>query len=262
LVIAKNLNELGFIDSSESQLLIKWDMFNQNQSSPFFDQEWMFDEKEGFDIVIGNPPYGVSIKDNYRKNVVSYLGNVPDYEIYYYFIQVAEKFIIKNGILSYIIPNTYLFNTYAGKYREDILKRWNILEILDCTKFPIFENAVVRNTINIWKKESGSNIIGYRNTANIKSFEELLAKNRELVIKWLIKDLKDKNMLVIEIASFFKLFVYKIGSVTLEESRCIREEVCSYTELIALYLNADTCEHCRQHIKRRPLAVMEASIGS
>lgn len=69
-------------------------------------------------------------------------------------------------------------------------------------------------------------------------------------------------MLVIEIASFFKLFVYKIGSVTLEESRCIREEVCSYTELIALYLNADTCEHCRQHIKRRPLAVMEASIGS
>lgn len=183
LVIAKNLNELGFIDSSESQLLIKWDMFNQNQSSPFFDQEWMFDEKEGFDIVIGNPPYGVSIKDNYRKNVVSYLGNVPDYEIYYYFIQVAEKFIIKNGILSYIIPNTYLFNTYAGKYREDILKRWNILEILDCTKFPIFENAVVRNTINIWKKESGSNIIGYRNTANIKSFEELLAKNREFLRK-------------------------------------------------------------------------------
>lgn len=183
LAIADKLKEMGFVDCSESQLLAHWDMFDQNASSPFFDKEWMFGVKEGFDIAIGNPPYGVSIKDDYRKNVVAHLGNVPDYEIYYYFIQIAEKLISKDGILSYIIPNTYLFNTYAKKYRELILKRWNVLEILDCTRFPIFENAVVRNTINTWQKTTGSDLIGYRNTTNINSFEELLAKKREFMKK-------------------------------------------------------------------------------
>jgi adenine-specific DNA-methyltransferase len=178
--IANELNRMGFIDESETQQLASWDMFNQNASSSFFDKEWMFGMKEGFDIAIGNPPYGVSIKGNYRKDVVAKLGNVPDYEIYYYFIQIAERLIKDNGILSYIIPNTYLFNTFANKYRVNILKKWNVIEILDCTKFPIFEKAVVRNTINTWQKGTcDNNFVGYRNTTDISSFNELLSKKRE-----------------------------------------------------------------------------------
>lgn len=130
----------------------------------------------GFDIVIGNPPYGVSIKGSYRTNVVDNHGQVPDYEIYYYFIEVANNLLHDNGVLSYIIPNTYLFNTYAANYRLHILKDWTIVEILDCTKFPIFKSAVVRNTINLWRKEKSHNQIGYRNTAGIKSFDDLTAK--------------------------------------------------------------------------------------
>lgn len=182
LSIATKLNEMGFISDSETQQLASWDMFDQNASSLFFDPEWMFGVKDGVDIVIGNPPYGVSIKDEYRKSVVTCLGNVPDYEIYYYFIQIAEKLIKDKGILSYIIPNTYLFNTFANKYRESILKKWNVLEILDCTKFPIFEKAVVRNTINTWQKGACSNNpVGYRNTANINTFDELILKKREYI---------------------------------------------------------------------------------
>ncbi len=179
--LADELNELGFVNEDEAQQLASWDMFNQNTSSSFFDSDWMFGVKDGFDIVIGNPPYGVSIKGEYRKNVVKHLGNVPDYEIYYYFIQIAEKATIGNGILSYIIPNTYLFNTFAAKYRIQILKTWNIIEILDCTKFPVFESAVVRNTINTWQKKclkNDINSIGYRKTSGVLSFRELVAQKR------------------------------------------------------------------------------------
>ena len=130
----------------------------------------------GFDIVIGNPPYGVSIKGTYRTNVVANHGKVPDYEIYYYFIEVANMLLHNNGVLSYIIPNTYLFNTYATNYRLNILNDWTIVEILDCTRFPIFKSAVVQNTINLWRKGTEQNTVGYRNTANINSFEELIAK--------------------------------------------------------------------------------------
>lgn len=59
----------------------------------------------GFDIVIGNPPYGISIKDEHRIIAVNTFGKVPDFEIYYFFIQLAYNLLKDNGILSYIIPN-------------------------------------------------------------------------------------------------------------------------------------------------------------
>lgn len=139
-------------------------------------------EQGGFDIVIGNPPYGVSIKDDYRKAVVASWGNVPDYEIYYYFIVLAAPLLKEKGIMSYIIPNTFLFNTFAKHFREMLVEKWNVLEILDCTKFPIFESAVVRNAINLFQKDSdGSKLVGYRNTANVTSFSDLLEREREFM---------------------------------------------------------------------------------
>jgi len=139
-------------------------------------------EKGGFDIVIGNPPYGVSIKDDYRKAVVASWGNVPDYEIYYYFMVLAAPLLKEKGIMSYIIPNTFLFNTFAKHFREMLVEKWNVLEILDCTKFPIFESAVVRNAINLFQKDSeGSKQVGYRNTANVTSFSDLLEREREFM---------------------------------------------------------------------------------
>ena len=172
--LAMMLEDIGAVGNIEAQQLAGWDMFDQNASSPFFDSEWMFDINNSFDIVIGNPPYGVSIKGQYRKDVVKHLGNVPDYEIYYYFIQVAEELLSDKGILSYIIPNTYLFNNFAKNYRISILEKWNVIEILDCTKFKIFESATVLNTINTWQKnKEGCKTIGYRNTSEANTFKEL-----------------------------------------------------------------------------------------
>jgi len=45
------------LDNKTARILSKWDPFDQNSSSPFFDSAWMFDMKDGFDVVIGNPPY-------------------------------------------------------------------------------------------------------------------------------------------------------------------------------------------------------------
>lgn len=135
----------------------------------------------GFDIVIGNPPYGVSIRDNYRKAIVNDLGKVPDFEIYYYFIEIAQKLIETKGILAYIIPNTYLFNNYANEYRKFLLKSWTLIEILDCTKFAIFESATVRNTINIWQNGIIGDSVGYRNTSNVDSFSSLIEKQRDQI---------------------------------------------------------------------------------
>jgi tRNA1(Val) A37 N6-methylase TrmN6 len=68
----------------------------------------MFGVSDGFDVVIANPPYGVSIRGDLRIDTENSLGKVPDYEIYYYFIEVAKALLVSNGIMIYIIPNTIL----------------------------------------------------------------------------------------------------------------------------------------------------------
>jgi hypothetical protein len=143
-------------------------------------------DKVGFDIVIGNPPYGVSIKGLEREKIVQKWGKVPDFEIYYFFIEVANYLLNKNGVKSYIIPNTYLFNTFAEKYRLDLLDKWGIVEILDCTKFEVFNSATVRNTINLWKKNK-IETIGYRETKDVANYKELISKERKTVNKSALK---------------------------------------------------------------------------
>lgn len=177
-----NDNKLSLIERARTDInFFDWDII-------FSD---VFAEKKGFDVVIGNPPYGVSIKDDYRKAVVYHLGNVPDYEIYYYFIEIAHRCLMEKGILSYIIPNTYLFNTYANTYRHSILQKWNALEILDCTKFPVFKSAVVRNTINTWQKnKDGSSHVGYRNTVGVTAFDALVKKDKQIMSA---SDLQEMN---------------------------------------------------------------------
>lgn len=181
---AKNAKKLRDQIYSIAQKQLKLKELYESDDRPFFLWHLMFQDvlvdRKGFDIIIGNPPYGVSIKGDYRNQVLKEIGKVPDYEIYYYFIELAYKFSKENTILSYIIPNTYLFNTFAESYRNDLLDKWNLIEILDCTKFDIFENATVRNTINTWAKGS-SNTVGYRKTKNINSFNELISYERHKI---------------------------------------------------------------------------------
>src|SRR5690606_7618255 len=49
----------------------------------YFSDVWH--EHGRFDIGLGNPPYGLSVKREYRRIVLKQFDQVPDYEIYYCF---------------------------------------------------------------------------------------------------------------------------------------------------------------------------------
>ncbi|MDD4150727.1 MAG: TaqI-like C-terminal specificity domain-containing protein [Bacteroidales bacterium] len=163
--------------------------------------EWRFEFPEilnekgdfvGFDVVIGNPPYGVSIKDKTeREYLVFSLSKVPDFEIYYWFINKGHHILKQNGVISLIIPNTILFNVFAQKFRMSLFDNWTLNEILDCTEINIFEDATVRNIIfQFTKDDSKKNTLSYKNTANIISFENLI--NRKSVS--ISKETAEKNI--------------------------------------------------------------------
>ena len=184
-----NLKKLQ--QKAEKALLEKEEIVNNVIYENAF--EWRFEFPEvlndngdyvGFDVVIGNPPYGVSIKGKERSYLVSSLSKVPDYEIYYWFINQGHKILRNKGYSSYIIPNTILFNVFAQRYRMDLFNNWLIEEVLDCTDIDIFEDATVRNIIFLFQKhENGCEHLYYRNTAKISEFNNLILKERSIIPK-------------------------------------------------------------------------------
>lgn len=161
--------------------------------------EWRFEFPEvlddkgnfvGFDVVIGNPPYGVALSNSERTEIGKVLGKVPDFEIYYFFINLSKNLLCKNGLKSYIIPNTILFNVFAKTFRETLFDKWQINSILDCTNFPIFDGATVRCIITQFQNKESLNIINYKPTADVINFENLIERGTENVSK---KQLLENN---------------------------------------------------------------------
>ena len=164
----------------------------KHEAVNFFEPRYFFPQiTNGFDIVIGNPPYGVSIKNEYRANVVKCLGKVPDYEIYYYFIEAAYLLLKEGGIKTFIIPNTFLFNVFAEKYREKLLTDWEIKCLTDCTAFKLFEAATVFNAITVFtKNQNEHNQIGYKYTDNALDFATLSSRKTMFLSK---QEMLDNN---------------------------------------------------------------------
>lgn len=146
--IAALLKDDGW-DSETAKKLAGWDPYDQNASAPFFDNEWMFGLADGFDMVIGNPPYGVKFSAEEKARLKStYATIVGKYDSYGFFFERAFGLGSKSALVSYITPHTWLSITEARTLREHVLKTRTILEIVDLSE-PVFGEASVDAAISL-----------------------------------------------------------------------------------------------------------------
>ena len=168
--IAELLRSMGAIGESEAAVLASWDMFDQNASSPFFDPEWMFDVKEGFDIVIGNPPYisaTAQIADKQlakqRNDIIAsqrFKSLYQKWDLYIPFIEFGMDHMCKHeGLCTMIVPYPLTNQLYAKVLRKIIVTSFDMFEIVDLNGTKIFENATVSNCIPFIKKNHGCKTI-------------------------------------------------------------------------------------------------------
>ncbi len=125
-----------------------------------------------------------------RFKTLKHLNKVPDFEIYYFFIDVAFNLLTNNkGILTYIVPNTYLFNVFAEKYREDMVKKWEVSSLLDFTNYSLFDAATVRNSVFILCKNGKTKTIKYLPTGNGSlDLSSFMSQKEETIDVQLLKD--------------------------------------------------------------------------
>jgi adenine-specific DNA-methyltransferase len=147
--IIAELKENGW-DHGPADALSAWDPYNQNASAKYFDPEWMFGFKE-FDIVIGNPPYGAEIKADVRKKFTDFYHhqNNPA-DSYLLFMERAHQLLKPNGLVSYIVSNTWLPSLTFQKIRRFLTSSftWHNLLVIRTKVFA----AVVDTNVILFEK--------------------------------------------------------------------------------------------------------------
>jgi hypothetical protein len=121
-------------ETATARKLATWNPYDQNAWAGFFDAEWMFGIADGFDIVIGNPPY-VRIQNIAENEAVilkhHYSSAIGKFDVYVLFVENAFRLISAKGIICLIHPHRFLTADYGRGIKAFLDKvhglQWAIL---------------------------------------------------------------------------------------------------------------------------------------
>ena len=154
--LAEELTGVG-MPADEAEKIAYWDPYDQNASTDFFDTEWMFGIADGFDVVIGNPPY-IShdrIAKGFKAKIKDYYQSYqPFADVYCYFIEKAIELQNEGGVLSLITSNSYLRAEYGAPIRKLLQSKNTLHRLLSVEDSQVFESAIVNVAILISRKST------------------------------------------------------------------------------------------------------------
>ena len=135
------------------------DMDLSANSQFFLWHTWFHDvfsrpSKEGFDIVIGNPPYVKEYVnrhafDGFRETSPYYIGKM---DLWYGFACHGIDLLCQGGLLCLIAQNNWTTSTGAKKMRNKIVEDARVLQMLDFNTYMVFENADIQTMIMLFEK--------------------------------------------------------------------------------------------------------------
>ena len=179
-----------------------------DNSEFFLWHTWFSDvfENGGFDIVIGNPPYGAKLtsqeKNLYRKLYPETQFKIDTYSL---FLLHSLNVLSKGGFCYYIIPNTLLDNYFEEEVRKVLIK--NVVYEINDLSDKVFDTAVVHSMIFAFSKNnkkeysirvSTSNFLDEINVLIPKSFFEKQPQCAYSIRTYgsndLLEKLKEKSM--------------------------------------------------------------------
>ena len=137
--------------------LTDWNPYDQNLSSPFFDADWMFGVTDGFDVVIGNPPY-IQLQSNGGELAALYEGaNYKSFartgDIYCLFYEHGWEMLSEGGLLCFITSNKWMRAGYGEKLRAFLSESTNPELLIDFSGLKIFESATVDVNILLFSRQ-------------------------------------------------------------------------------------------------------------
>ena len=218
----------GFFEAVKQ--VTNWDPYDQNADSPFFDAEWMFGigisrpSKQGFDIVIGNPPYGAKLSDEdkaiYKKIYVTsqtikgvQKGSLDTYTL---FIEMGYNMLRPDATLTYIVPISFTSSEALTGVHKLLMDNCQSIKVSSYAvrPEPVFPNAMVNTSIIRFEKtlspcEHIFTTKMYRKKGNDFSLKKLVDNLQFAEVKdYCLMGRIPKISLPIELSILKKIFVH------------------------------------------------------
>lgn len=156
LKLAETLaGSLGAVNSAKAKHLAEWDAFDPQSTADFFDPHWMFGRslKDGFDVVIGNPPYidsenMTNTNPRLREYIqATYSMTKGNWDIYIAFYEKGFKLLNENGVLTFITPDKWISKPFGDALRLQTTKK--IYSILKAGR-DVFESVNVDAIVSLF----------------------------------------------------------------------------------------------------------------
>lgn len=111
----------------------------------FFSEVWR--DQGGFDVVVGNPPYGVKFSTS-EKKLMRDLFPESQFKIdsYSLFLLKGTNLLRKAGYLTYIIPSTLMDNYFEENVRMKLLNEYQVDLIVELSD-KVFDSATVHSMV-------------------------------------------------------------------------------------------------------------------
>ena len=145
------ISQLESIQEQNSEYFLWHTWFNDVFSRP---------SKEGFDIVIGNPPY---IKEYTNREAFNGFREISPYymgkmDLWYGFachgLDMANK---DSGILCFIAQNNWTTSAGAKLFRQKLVSECRIVQMLDFNDYMVFgNNASIQTMVMLFANDKGS----------------------------------------------------------------------------------------------------------
>lgn len=165
----------SLITPAKARHISAWEPFDSQTSADFFDPHWMFGKslQDGFDLIIGNPPY---FKENDDKRRFDGLRNLKCYQgkmdVWYLFVEVGLRFLKDGGILSFIATNNWVTNAGASKLRNAIISESTLISLVDFQDYMVFESASIQTMIMLLRRGEPPSCYKFKVTRATDSFSK------------------------------------------------------------------------------------------
>jgi len=155
--------------------LLNWQPF-EHEACGWFDSALMVGVKDGFDVVIGNPPYVrqesiTELKPAFQKGYPEvYVGTA---DLYVYFYARALQLLKVQSVVAFISSNRWMKAGYGENLRAFFLEQTKLLCLIDFKGKQLF-NAVVDTNILICVKGTANNTHALQMGSDLPSTETKL----------------------------------------------------------------------------------------
>ena len=159
--LAAELKKSGFSETAADKIA-NWDPYDQNTKADWFDAEYMFGIADGFEVVIGNPPYiqlqknGGVLRRRYKD--AGYETFVPTGDIYQLFYEKGVNLLKQStGYICFISSNQWM-RVDSGRVLRQFIENQNPTRLVNLGA-GVFDNVTVNTCILMVNRSSNANVL-------------------------------------------------------------------------------------------------------